>query len=181
MFQQLRHRIWPAVAGVALSVEHVGSTSVPGLAAKPVIDIDIVLQTPNDVPAVVERLAPLGYRHRGDLGIEGREAFRSPEGTSIPHHLYACAVDSLPLRNHLALREHLRAHPADAAAYAALKRELADRYPCDMDRYIDGKTAFILHILRRHGLPSDTLDCIAAQNRTTPPPATSGGFDPSRR
>lgn len=161
-------RVWPAVADVAVSIEHVGSTAVPGLAAKPVIDIDIVIRAPHDLPAIVHRLAVLGYRHRGNLGIEDREAFRAPAESTIPHHLYVCASGSLPLRNHLALRDHLRANPTDAAAYSALKRNLAAQHPHDMDRYIEGKSNFILDILRRHGLTPADLSAIAASNQSPP-------------
>ena len=63
--------VWPAVEDVALRIDHVGSTSVPGLAAKPLIDMDIVVSRPDDVPEVVQRLAAIGYRRRGDLGVAG--------------------------------------------------------------------------------------------------------------
>ena len=115
-FQRLRSRVWPAVQAVALAVEHVGSTAVPGLAAKPVIDVSVVVHSQSDLPSVIEGLAKLGYVHRGDLGIAGREAFDSPPvpPASPAHNLYACAQDSLALANHLAVRDHLRMHP-DAA------------------------------------------------------------------
>lgn len=170
LFRQVSDLVWPAVADVAVSIEHIGSTAVPGLAAKPVIDIDLVIRAPHDLPAVVHRLAALGYRHRGNLGIEGRDAFRAPADSSVPHHLYVCAAGSLPLRNHLALRDHLRANPADAAAYDALKRNLAAQHPHDMDRYIEGKSHFILEILRSHGLTPSDLSAIAASNLSPPAP-----------
>jgi GrpB-like predicted nucleotidyltransferase (UPF0157 family) len=74
-FESLCARLWPALADVALSIEHVGSTSVPGLAAKPIIDISSMVPENPDVPIGISRLATLGYIHRGDLGIKGREAF----------------------------------------------------------------------------------------------------------
>jgi GrpB-like predicted nucleotidyltransferase (UPF0157 family) len=83
VFETLRQRIWAALGDVALSVEHVGSTSVPGLAAKPIIDISIVVPERSDVQTGISRLASLGYVHRGDLGIEGREAFANPDGLPI--------------------------------------------------------------------------------------------------
>ena len=98
IFEQLRARIWPAVSDIATSIEHVGSTSVPGLAAKPIIDMDIVVPSPDDVSLVIERLKPLGYMHRGNLGIHGREAFGQPEDLPT-HHLYLCYQGSLGLCN----------------------------------------------------------------------------------
>src|SRR5207249_10022511 len=77
-FDDLRARVWTVVGDLALTIEHMGSTSVLGLAAKPIIDMTVVLPSAADVPQAIERLATLGYVHRGDLGIEGREAFGSP-------------------------------------------------------------------------------------------------------
>ena len=111
-FEQLRAIVWPAVAGIATAIEHLGSTSVPGLSAKPVIDMDVVVPA-SRVEEAISRLADLGDRHRGNLGIEGREAFRAPAG-SVPHHLYLCPADSPALANHIAVRDHLRATPTAA-------------------------------------------------------------------
>jgi GrpB-like predicted nucleotidyltransferase (UPF0157 family) len=102
-FAQIRDRIWPCVRDIAVRIEHVGSTAVDGLAAKPVIDLDIVIARRSDLPSVVTRLGGLGYQHRGDLGIPDREAFRAPENQPA-HHLYVCSQDSLALRNHVVLR-----------------------------------------------------------------------------
>ena len=86
-FEAVRARVWQVVGDIAIAVEHVGSTSVPGLPAKPVIDIDVVVPTGAAVTVAIERLSTLGYRHLADLGIEGREAFAGP---NMPprHHLY---------------------------------------------------------------------------------------------
>jgi GrpB-like predicted nucleotidyltransferase (UPF0157 family) len=162
-FAQLRERIWPSVSDFATGIEHVGSTSVPGLAAKPVIDIDIVVASRQDISLVVKRLANLGYTHVGDLGIRDREAFDLPS-PDLAHNLYVCPSDSLALRNHLALRDHLRAHPMDVAAYSALKKELARRFPHDIASYVEGKTDFILSVLARRGLSPDSLDSIRRAN-----------------
>ena len=91
-FAELRAYIWPALSDVASAVEHVGSTAVPGLAAKPVIDIDVVVPA-SLVPDGIARLAKLGYKHRGDLGIPDREAFSTPSG-SPRHHIYLCPEGS---------------------------------------------------------------------------------------
>jgi GrpB-like predicted nucleotidyltransferase (UPF0157 family) len=162
-FVELRRPIWEAVRNVALAIEHVGSTAIPGLAAKPVIDMDIVVRSHSAMRTVIERLAALGYAHRGNLGIEGREAFERPAG-SPPHHLYACLADSTALRNHLHVRDWLRAHPQTAAAYGALKKELAARFRDDVGAYVEGKTAFLLEILREGGFAAAELAAIAAAN-----------------
>jgi len=91
-YEALRAPIAAALGPLAAEIVHLGSTSVPGLAAKPVIDLNILLHRSSDLPAVIERLAGLGYRHEGDFGIVGREAFATPPGYSAhDHHLYVCA------------------------------------------------------------------------------------------
>lgn len=162
-FQELRAAIWPTVSDVALALEHVGSTSVPGLAAKPIIDLDIIVRDEDAMRVVIERLAGLGYEHRGDLDIVGREVFRAPVGP-IPHHLYACLEGSMSLRNHLILRDYLRQSAQAREAYAELKRGLAAAFPNSIDDYIDGKTAFVTGILA-HQMPSGEVEAIAQANR----------------
>jgi GrpB-like predicted nucleotidyltransferase (UPF0157 family) len=141
-FAELRNRLGAALGPLAVDIEHVGSTAVPGLAAKPIIDLDIVIATRDDLPAVIERLRPLGYDHEGDLGVPGREAFTSPPGRP-PHHLYVCPAGSPALARHLAVRDLLRADPEAAGAYATLKRSLAARFRHDRVAYTDAKSAFL--------------------------------------
>jgi GrpB-like predicted nucleotidyltransferase (UPF0157 family) len=163
-FEDLRARIQPAVADVAMAIEHVGSTSVPGLAAKPIVDMTVVVATRGDVPLAIERLATLGYRHRGNLGVDDREAFDNP--ADLPrHNLYVCPEGTIGIVNQRAVRDYLRAHPAAARDYAVLKKELADRFPNDIDSYVLGKTDFILGVLRLAGLTDEQLDAIERANR----------------
>jgi GrpB-like predicted nucleotidyltransferase (UPF0157 family) len=163
-FAALQLPIWEALRGVALSVEHAGSTSVPGLAAKPIIDIDAVVPSRADMPATIERLAALGYVHCGNLGIEDREAFENPAGLPA-HHLYACVQGSVALVNHLALRDCLRRDPSAAAAYGQLKKQLAEQFPIDVEGYMSGKTEFLLDLLRSAGIPDSDLLTIRYANR----------------
>lgn len=175
-FHHLRDAIWPAVHRVAIGIEHVGSTSVPGMAAKPVIDIDIVVAARDQIPSAVSCLAPLGYHHRGNLGIEDREAFHSPLN-SIPHNLYVCLNGCIALRNHLTLRDHLRTHPEDIQAYSTLKKSLAHRFPEDIDQYVHGKSELILSILSRYNFSAQELGSIAKANEARDPARdTPGSF-----
>ncbi len=105
-FERLLDVLRPALLALPATVEHVGSTSVPGLAAKPVLDVDIVVP-PEDVGRAVAALVSLGYDHRGNLGLTGREAFTSPDGDPR-RNVYVCATGTIHLRNHLAVREVLR-------------------------------------------------------------------------
>ncbi len=154
-----------AVLGTeAIAIEHVGSTAVPGLAAKPIINISIVLSESNQMPCLIKRLATLEYGHLGDLGIEGREAFMHPP--HLPrHNLYACPQGSLGLRNHLAFRDYLRSNPDSVQAYGRLKRELAAKYANDIDAYTDAKTDFIVDVLSTLGLEPKELESIDRANR----------------
>lgn len=154
LFRALAERLRTALGSAVIAVEHVGSTAVPGLAAKPVIDLDVVV-LPQDFRLAIERLASLGYAHEGDRGVAGREAFRWPQGEER-HHLYLCAPGSPALRDHVLFRDHLRAHPDTARAYADLKREMARRNVDDRTAYQSAKSGFIEAVTRRAAVsPSD--------------------------
>jgi len=166
-FERLRTHYWPSVCDLAVAIEHVGSTSVPGLAAKPIIDMSIVASSDVEVPLVIERLAAQGLVHIGDLGIEGREAFkyRGPPRGLPPHHLYLCPQGSLGLENPLAVRDYLRAHPETAEVYGDLKKDLASQFPNDIDSYVAGKTELILWILQQQGFSAESLARVDRANR----------------
>lgn len=130
-----------------------GSTSVAGLAAKPIIDIDVVIRDSTPLKTVVAALAKAGYVHEGDLGIPQREAFCYDEKAHLQkHHLYVCPESSRELRRHGAFRDYLRSHPEAAAEYGAVKLEAAALYPEDIDRYMRYKGAVIEKLYRRCGL-----------------------------
>ena len=136
-----------ALGSLGLRIEHVGSTSVPGLPAKPIIDMDVVIESADQLEDVTARLTEIGYEGRGDLGVTGRYAFKSPPG--LPdHHLYVCARDNAELRRHLALRDYLRRHHAEAVAYGRLKLSLAEAHPFDREAYTEGKTHWIERTLQ---------------------------------
>jgi GrpB-like predicted nucleotidyltransferase (UPF0157 family) len=149
VFEHLRDGIAAAVGPQVLRIEHVGSTSVAGLAAKPIVDLILVIATHDDLEVVIDRLRKLGYQHRGDLGIAGREAFTTPQRTTA-HHLYVCAEDSTALRRMLGFRDILRSDTSTARAYAALKHSLAERFRDNRPAYTEAKTSFIDDILDNH-------------------------------
>jgi GrpB-like predicted nucleotidyltransferase (UPF0157 family) len=148
LFQKLRAPVAAALGDLVVTVAHVGSTAVPGLAAKPIIDIDVVVRSVTDIPEAIVCLAALGYIHRGDLGISGREAFVSPAGKPR-HHLYLCALDCDELRRHLLFRDYLLTHPNDAMSYVELKKAAAIRFTNDRAAYNEAKTLFVETILQR--------------------------------
>ena len=164
VFLRLSTNVRTVMGDIAVAVEHVGSTAVPGLAAKPIIDMSVAIATEADLPLAIERLATIEYVHRGNLGVDGREAFFNPPGLPS-HHLYLCPEGSLGLRNHLAVRDYLRTHSDTARAYDELKRRLAAECGDDIETYIDGKTDFILGILAKTDLTPRELERIEAANR----------------
>jgi GrpB-like predicted nucleotidyltransferase (UPF0157 family) len=146
LFEQIARPVRDAVADLGAEVEHIGSTSVPGLAAKPVIDIDVAVCSAEDVPTAIERLRALGYVYQGDKGIAGREAFMWPPGAK-PHHLYVVVAGSQPHADHVHFRDYLRQHPDVARDYAALKKNLAERHPDGLG-YTEAKSDFVAGVLR---------------------------------
>lgn len=146
VFASLQDGLVGPLAGLVDRIEHVGSTAVPGLAARDVIDLTAVVDTLGHLPAVIGRLAPLGYSHEGDLGVTGRHAFTTPAGAPA-HHLYVCTADNLDFAQMLAFRDYLRTHPDTARAYAELKYFLASRFRDDRAGYTAAKSAFITRIV----------------------------------
>jgi GrpB-like predicted nucleotidyltransferase (UPF0157 family) len=151
------HSVYARVLdGVATAIEHVGSTAVPGLHAKPIIDIDVVIPSTELLPEVTRRLGTLGYSHGGNAGVPSRESFDC-DSPDVPrdgsgrqwslHNLYVCAVGARELGRHLAFRDWLRAHPDDAAEYGQLKQRLAEQFRHDREAYVDGKSALVERVL----------------------------------
>jgi GrpB-like predicted nucleotidyltransferase (UPF0157 family) len=176
-------RVWAAaLAACRGTIHHVGSTAVPGLAAKPIIDVDIEIPGRDQLPAVVQALEGLGYRHSGDLGLPGREAFARGGAEDVPrdgsgrrwtaHNLYVCASDCAELQRHLLFRDWLRAHPESAAEYGALKQRLALAHRDDRESYIEGKTALVESILR--AAEAARSSSASTSMRTPSPPLRSG-------
>jgi GrpB-like predicted nucleotidyltransferase (UPF0157 family) len=163
-FARIRADLHGALAGVpVLDIEHVGSTSVPGLAAKPVIDVDVVVSRGalDDAIAALERI---GYRHRGDLGIPARHSLAEPDD-GIRRNVYVVVDGSLALRNHRAIRDALRADPDLRSAYGELKARLAGELD-SIDEYVERKTAFLVGILEAAGFTADELEEIREANRS---------------
>ena len=174
-FESIRLRLAGALGDLALDILHVGSTSVVGLAAKPIIDIDIVIDRETALPAVIERLATISYTFEGDRGVPGRYAFAAPR--DLPrHHPYVCARDNLELKRHVAFRDILRANPQAAAAYGSLKYELASHFGRDRDGYSRAKTEFVERALTCACLQPCTTTCFAS-NQAPASLSSSGNFD----
>ena len=152
-YNEIKDELQDALGKLALRIEHVGSTSVHSLSAKPIIDIDVVIKDYSVFNAVVLKLQDLGYRHEGDLGIAGREAFKYDGKEHLQkHHLYVCPEDSAELKRHIAFRDYLRSNSEAVKEYSRIKEEGALLYPFDIDMYIQHKSPFIERIYNEIGL-----------------------------
>jgi len=152
-----------------VDIVHVGSTSVKGLWAKPILDIDIIVNKRPIRDLVIKRLADAGYTHIGNLGVEGREAFKYAQNTPpirwLKHNLYVCMMGSDNLQNHLLLKKHLSRNPDAVKKYSSLKRKLAEDYPHDIDSYVEGKTELITQFLKEEGMSTSSLNQIEEINK----------------
>jgi GrpB-like predicted nucleotidyltransferase (UPF0157 family) len=162
-FERVRADLATALAAVPIvAIEHVGSTSVPGLAAKLVLDIDVVVDRVH-LDQAIEALVAAGYTHEGDKGVPGRHFLRAPDHDPA-RHVYTIVDGSLALRNHLAVRDTLRNDAELRDAYAAVKLGLASRVE-DMADYIDGKSEVLQRILTAAGITTDDRGAILDLNR----------------
>ena len=131
-----------------VKLHHIGSTSIKGMKAKPVIDILAVTKAIDRIDLYNSSILTAGYVPKGENGIPGRRYFQKG-GDSRTHHLHVYEADNPEIERHLAFRDYLREHPAEAAKYGDLKEELATQFPFDIASYIKGKEALVLEMERK--------------------------------
>jgi len=150
-FKEEKARILAAIGSWAERVEHVGSTAVPGLAAKPIIDVLVGLRDLEDAKECIPRLVSIGYEYVPEYETvrPERRYFRKGPAEARTHHLHMVETASAFFRNHILFRDYLRAHPAEAGRYEALKRALAEEHEFNRDAYTEGKTEFVESVLRK--------------------------------
>lgn len=157
---------------LSISVEHVGSTAVPGLCAKPVIDIDIVIDSVSELERIIPVLTDLGYLYLGEVGVPDRFVLKQIsnavplDGTGRSwqkHHLYCCIKGSTALENHLIFRDNLMRDISLANSYTELKLALA-KSASNMDEYVRGKTAFITGVLATNGMSDEDISAVIKHN-----------------
>ncbi len=152
-FEEIKRELEQALGEWIVGIEHVGSTSVEGMSAKPCIDIDVIIPDYSVFDAVVKGLEAIGYIHEGDLGIKDREAFRYSDKPHLQkHHLYVCPRQSDELHRHIAFREFLKAHPEAIRKYSIVKETAAELFPNDIDKYIAYKAPCIEELYAQCGL-----------------------------
>jgi len=152
-FEAIRAEIQTALGDLMLGIEHVGSTSVKGMSAKPCIDIDVVIRDYSVFDAVVQKLDAIGYIHEGDLGIQDREAFKYADKPHLmTHHLYVCPRDSEELHRHIVFRDFLRKNPEAVKKYSMVKEKAAALFPDEIEQYIAFKAPCIEELYIKCGL-----------------------------
>jgi GrpB-like predicted nucleotidyltransferase (UPF0157 family) len=133
-----------ALAPNVIAVHHVGSTAIPGIHAKPIIDMIVEVEDITRVDAKDLAMAVLGYEGLGEYGIPGRRYFRKfDESGAETHHVHTFETGSRDVQRHLEFRDFMIEHPDWASRYSSLKRALAEAHPDDIESYMDGKDAFI--------------------------------------
>lgn len=173
-FQDLKAVLTEHLNNVPCTIIHVGSTSIPGMIAKPVLDIDIVIDTDERLDEISLLLTALGYEARGDQGIPDRYAFKQANNyvprygddkvSWMQHHLYVCLSSSLAYKNHILFSNALKNNAQLADAYKALKLSLAKDKKLSPIQYCQQKTDFILGVLAQEGLLPDELEAIRQAN-----------------
>jgi GrpB-like predicted nucleotidyltransferase (UPF0157 family) len=149
-FNAISTYLEPFVAQSVVRIEHVGSTSVPGLAAKPIIDIDVVVDSEELIEPTIALIESAGYTWVGDLDVAGREAFDAPpDSTFARHHLYLVVENNRAHSDHWLLREALVSDPVAREAYAHVKRENVTASKGDVNRYVALKARFVADVLAK--------------------------------
>jgi len=152
-FEEIKREIEGAIADLIIGVEHVGSTSVEGLSAKPIIDIDVVIKDYSTFDAVVSKLESIGYIHEGNLGIKDREAFKYSDKPHLQqHHLYVCPQQSEELYRHITFRDFLVNNSEAVKKYSAVKEKAAQLFPDNIEKYIEYKSPCIEELYKLCGL-----------------------------
>jgi GrpB-like predicted nucleotidyltransferase (UPF0157 family) len=172
-FERIKSVLERALVGIDIDIQHIGSTSVPGLSAKPILDIDIIIEGQSQLDEISGRLKKIGYLGKGEQGISGRFAFSQSSVFTpvtptkqkwLDHHLYVCFSNSLALKNHLAFRNALLQNKELVERYSAMKMDLVREKGITREAYQKRKTDFIISVLTSKGFESGDLNEIIKAN-----------------
>lgn len=163
-FEKIKEKLSKTLTGITVNIEHIGSTSIPNLAAKAIVDIDIIYNESPDFEHIKKNLEWLGYFHNGNQGVEGREVFKRNNASDddvldkIPHHLYVCKYNCVELQRHLLFRDYLRNNEVARNFYQNLKYQIAEEANNDRKIYASIKeikaNSFINYIIELSKLES---------------------------
>lgn len=148
-FRKEKELLFKVLGAKVLDIRHIGSTSIPGMPAKPIIDILAGVKMLAEVETFKQNLNMIGYEDKGDGGEPGRRYFVKGGEARRTHHLNFCEMNGLFWTRHLAFRDYLECHPETAMEYSALKRSLAEKFPTNRGAYTAGKEEFVRSVLER--------------------------------
>ena len=154
MYRQEARQIVKALSGQIILIHHIGSTAIPGIKSKPIIDCLIEISQIEEMDAYNPAMIALGYKPRGENGISGRRYFVKGSAEVHTYHLHVFQIGHQQIARHLNFRDYLRAQPEQAQSYSKLKEKLAQKFPYDSVAYTEGKNEFI-----------QTIDNLAARWR----------------
>ena len=144
-FKNEKQKLEKIFNDIIIGIHHIGSTAIPGIKAKPVIDIMIVVKNINKVDSYNNAMKSLGYEPKGEFGIANRRFFQKG-GNDRTHHVHIFQQGNKEIKRHLNFRDYMRAHPKQAQKYSRLKETLADKHSHNIRKYIEGKNDFIAEI-----------------------------------
>ncbi len=145
-FEEEKVRLLASVGPFVLEIQHVGSTSISGMTAKPILDIAIAIKNYEEARVCIQPIVELGYEYKGELGIPRRHYF--VKGEPRTHHIHMNEIGSQDWIDQIEFRDYLTRHPETAQEYVDLKLALAGRFPMDRQSYLEGKAPFIQKVLR---------------------------------
>ena len=149
-FDTESQQIAAIIAKNLVFIHHIGSTAIPKIYAKPIIDFLVEVHNINLVDRQTSEMEKLGYEAMGEFGLVGRRYFRKESSLGIrTHHVHIYETNSPEILRHLAFRDYMNAHPQDAEQYSQLKQKLAQQYPNDIESYMDGKDKFVKEMERK--------------------------------
>ena len=149
-FEAEAKHVAAALGENVVAIHHIGSTAIPNIYAKPVVDLLVEVRYIAEVDGRSSAMESLGYEVMGEYGIPGRRYFRKDDREGVrTHQIHAFEAGSPEAERHLAFRDYMIAHPVDARRYSGLKRRLAEEHPQYIDAYMDGKDGFIKEMVRR--------------------------------
>lgn len=146
LFEEEQKLLRDCVGNYVLDIQHIGSTSIPGMIAKPILDIGIAVSNFEEARVCIAPIEQLGYEYRGENGIPRRHYF--VKGTPRTHHIHMLEIGSAEWRIHLFFRDYLRQNPEVAAEYADIKKRLAYQFENERKAYTDGKAAFVQRVIQ---------------------------------
>lgn len=151
LYEEEKASILDLIGDFIFNIQHIGSTAVPGLGAKPIIDIMVAIRRLALIEKCIQPLQTIGYEYRGEYGIPGRHFFRKPPGDLVArtHHLHLVERESDFWERHILFRDFLRVHSEETQRYYQLKRELAAKFASDRDAYTEAKTSFIESVVQK--------------------------------